>query len=93
MRPDGSQVIHVAESDVGRSLVQILRQRAPDQSWSQVRRLLSSRRVQVNGNLCLDEGRRLTAGEVIKILAHSQAPPPREDDVKIRYLDAHIVVG
>ena len=46
----------------------------------------------MNGNLCLDEGRRLKSGDVVKVLPHSVAPPPREDDVKIRYLDAQIAI-
>ena len=61
-------------------------------TWSQVRRLVKNRHVQLNGNLCLDEGRRLKAKEVVKVLAHPAAPPAREDDVQIRYLDAHLVV-
>lgn len=92
MKPDGSQVFHVTDDEAGNSLAGSLKHWLSDQSWSQVRKLLASRRVQVNGNLCLDEGRRLTAGEVVKVLAHSQPLPPREDDVKIRFLDAHVVV-
>ena len=92
MKPDGSQVFHVAADAAGSSLAGALKQWLAGQSWSQVRRVLSGRRVQVNGNLCVDEGRRLTEGEVVKVLAHGLAPPPREDDVEIRYLDTHVVV-
>ena len=92
MKPDGSQVFHVTHDEAGNSLAGSLKHWLSDQSWSQVRKLLASRRVQVNGNLCLDEGRRLTAGEVVKVLAYSQPLPPREEDVKIRFLDAHVVV-
>lgn len=91
-RPDGSLVFHVASEQVGQTLVGALRRWLPDRSWSQIRKLVQSRRVQINGNLCLDEGRRLTEREVVKILAHSQALPPREDDVRIRHVDAHVVV-
>ncbi len=61
-------------------------------AWSHVQQLIRTRRVQVNGNLCQDEARRLKPGEVIKVLANPVAPPAREDDVKLRYLDAHLVV-
>ena len=33
-----------------------------DPSWSQVRKLITGRRVQVNGNLCLDEERKVFSG-------------------------------
>lgn len=46
----------------------------------------------VDGNLCLDEGRRLRGTEVVKVLAHPAAAPPQEHDVKLRYVDAHLVV-
>jgi 23S rRNA pseudouridine1911/1915/1917 synthase len=91
MKP-GILVFHVKEQDARKSLVTLLRQWLPEQSWRDVKRLVQTRRVQINGNLCLDEGRRLTAGEVVRVLQHSQAPPPREDDVKIHFLDNHLVV-
>ena len=92
MKPDGSQVFHVREAEVGQSLVGALKRWLHDSSWGQVRKLVGGRRVQINGNLCLDEGRRLTEGEVVKLLPHAMAAPPREEDVKIRYVDAHVVV-
>jgi 23S rRNA pseudouridine1911/1915/1917 synthase len=48
--------------------------------------------VQIDGNLCLDDGRKLKSGEVVRVLPHGQAAPPRAEDVKIHYLDAHVVV-
>ena len=46
----------------------------------------------MSGNLCLDPGYRLRLVDVVKVLAHSLAPPPREVDVRIRYLDQHLLV-
>jgi 23S rRNA pseudouridine1911/1915/1917 synthase len=63
-----------------------------NQSWSEIRALLRSRRVLVNGNLCLDEGRRLAEADVVKLLAHSAPKPPDERDVRLQYLDAHLAV-
>lgn len=91
-KPDGSQVFHVTPAEVGQTLLGALKQWLGDLSWNQTRRLLAGRRVQVNGNLCLDEGRRLTAGEVVKVFAQALAAPPREDDVRIVFLDQHLVV-
>lgn len=86
------QVFHTASSEVGRTLVSALRGWLPDQSWNQLRRLVESRRVQINGNLCLDDGRKLTLGEVVRVLPHGQTPPPRAEDVRIHYSDPHVVV-
>lgn len=91
-KPDGSQVFHVTEAEVGLTLVTALKRWLGDLSWNQTRRVLSGRRVQVNGNLSLDEGRRLTAGEVVKVFAQALAAPPREDDVRIVFLDQHLVI-
>jgi 23S rRNA pseudouridine1911/1915/1917 synthase len=69
-----------------------LREMLPGHSWSELRRLIRARQVMIDGNLCLDSGRRLRGKEVVKLLAHPTAPPPREDDIRIRYLDEHVVV-
>jgi 23S rRNA pseudouridine1911/1915/1917 synthase len=90
-RPD-SKIFHVSEADTQFTLVTLLRQWMPGESWSKVRKLLTGRQVQVNGNLCLDEGRKLKPKDVVKILTHSQAAPPKDVDVKIRYLDRHLII-
>jgi 23S rRNA pseudouridine1911/1915/1917 synthase len=48
--------------------------------------------VTVNGNLCLDEARRLKAQEVVKVLAQSAPPLPTAEHIGIVYLDEHVVV-
>ncbi|MFO0902590.1 MAG: RluA family pseudouridine synthase [Pirellulales bacterium] len=92
MKTDGSQVFHVQPEEAGQTLPSLLRRRLPELSWNQARKLITGRRVQVHGNLCLDHGRRLQEGEVVKVLAHALPTPPRDDDVRIRYVDAHVVV-
>lgn len=86
------RVFHVSDEQAQQTLVTLLRQWLPGESWSQVRKLLTGRHVQVNGNLCLDEGRRLKAKDVVRILDNAQATPPKDADVKIRYMDVHIVI-
>jgi 23S rRNA pseudouridine1911/1915/1917 synthase len=54
--------------------------------------LIANRHVQINGNLCLDEGRKLQAGDVIKVWSEPLAAPPKADDVRILFQDAHIIV-
>jgi len=92
MKQNDAQVFRVAAGQVNLTIAAALRQWLPGKSWSDVRRLLSSRHVTVSGNLCLDEGRRLKEEEVVKLLPHPAAAPPREEDVRIRFLDAHLVV-
>jgi len=92
MPPSAIRIFHVSDEQAQQTLVTLLRQWLPGESWSQVRKLLTGRLIQVNGNLCLDEGRRLKAKDVVRIMEHSQATPPKDDDVKIHYIDLHIVI-
>mgnify|MGYP003600547986 FL=1 len=91
-KSSNAQVFHVADEEVGKTLAAMLRPRLAGMPWSQVQRLIRKRHVLVNGNLCCDEGRRLKPGEVVKLLEHPTAPQGREEDVRIRYADAHVVV-
>ena len=86
------RILRAEHRHAQRTVTAFLREKLPGQSWSDVRRLLKSRQVMIDGNLCLDGGRRLRGSEVIKLLAHPTAPPPREGDVRIRYLDEQLVV-
>lgn len=92
MRPDGSQVVHVRESDAGQLLVALLRRLRSDSPASEVAQLLRNRQVQIDGNLCDDGRRRLKTGEVIKILPHAIAAPPSADDIRVHFVDEHLVV-
>jgi 23S rRNA pseudouridine1911/1915/1917 synthase len=86
------QNYHVIDDQAGLALVAALRQFRPEESWSTARRWIHNRHVQVNGNLCLDEGRRLQAGDVVRLWQQPRQAPPRPEDVKIVYHDAHLVV-
>lgn len=92
MPKKNSQVFHVQPDKANHTLAAALRAWLPGTAWSEVRRMIRTRQVMIDGNLCLDAGRRLKPKEVVKILPHSAAPLPREDDVKIRYLDQHVIV-
>lgn len=92
MSRDEATLIHITPEQDKVPVGTALKRALTDKSWSQVRRMLETRHVQVNGNLCIDEHRRLNAGDVVKVHPHPLAPPPRQDDVKVRFLDKHIVV-
>lgn len=86
------ETFRVPPEMVNATIAAALRAWLPGRSWSDVKKLLQSRHVTVSGNLCLDEGRRLKLDEVVKLLAHPAAAPPREENVRIRFLDRHLVV-
>jgi 23S rRNA pseudouridine1911/1915/1917 synthase len=86
------RVFRVLPRQVNQTIAAALREWLPGRPWSEVRRLLQSRRVILSGNLCTDAGCRLRLADVVKLLPHSLAPPAREEDVRIRYLDKHVVV-
>jgi 23S rRNA pseudouridine1911/1915/1917 synthase len=82
----------VAAEQAGLALGPVLRLMAPGTPWSQVHRWIANRHVQVNGNLCVDRGRKLKAGDAIKLWDEPRPAPPREDQLRIRYLDRHVGV-
>ncbi len=92
MRRDGSQVVHVRESDAGQLLVALLRRLQPDAPASEAAQLLRDHRVQIDGNLCEEGRRRLKTGEVVKILPHAIAAPPTADDIHVHFADEQLVV-
>ena len=92
MTRGSSQNYHVSPSEARLTLSAALRHWLTGQSWSHVRQLLQNRQVQVNGNLCLDEARRLKVGDVVKVTAEPLAKPPDATDVQIQFLDADLVV-
>lgn len=85
-------IFHTRGEQARQTLAQALRLWHPDCSWSEVRQWIASRRVQIDGNLCLDPARRLKAGEVVKVLAESLPPPPEPEQLKLRHLDEHLLV-
>jgi 23S rRNA pseudouridine1911/1915/1917 synthase len=92
MTKKNDQILRAGPLHTQRTVAAFLREQLPGRSWSDVRRLISSRQVMIDGNLCLDGDRRLRGTEVVKLLAHPTAPPPREEDVRILYLDPQLVV-
>ncbi|MGL5094299.1 MAG: pseudouridine synthase, partial [Planctomycetia bacterium] len=86
------KVFHVTAEEAKQTLPAMLRRWIDGASWGQVRRLMETRRVTVNGNVCFDEGRRLKLDEVVKVLETPLAPLPTSEDVVIVHVDAQVVV-
>ena len=82
----------IAADQAGATLAAALRSRLSGQSWSQIRRLIETRRTKVNGELCLDPARRLKEGETVELLARPAPKPRQAESIVIRHLDEHVVV-
>jgi 23S rRNA pseudouridine1911/1915/1917 synthase len=76
----------------GLTVLAVLRQWLPGTSWSAVRKLLTGRHVLVNGSLCLDEARRIKAGETVALCGPTLGPPPSVRDVRLVWLDQEVIV-
>ena len=90
MAQDGHLQIDAALD--GLALASALKRLSPDHTWSQVKRLIATRHVNVNGALITDPARPVHQGDWIELLARSRPMPPSEQDVGIRHLDEHLVV-
>lgn len=82
----------VTEEQAGLTLAALLRQLRPELSWNQARRLVETRRVKLDGEICLDPARRLRAGVVVELLGKPAAPPRQHELLTVRHLDEHVVV-
>lgn len=91
-KTEQAQVFHVGEIEAGETVLANLRKWLPETSWNEARRLVRKRHLQVNGNLCLDEARRLKQGEVVKVHKFPLAPPPTAERVRLVYVDDQILV-
>jgi 23S rRNA pseudouridine1911/1915/1917 synthase len=87
------QAFTVLADHAGKTLAAVLRILLPGQTWTQVRKLIAGRRVKLNGEIWLDDARRVKEGDTVELLARA-APSPQVhiDQIPIRYIDEHIVV-
>jgi len=76
----------------GKTVLALLRTLRPGESWSQLRTQLRKACVSLNDIVCIDEARRVTAGDVIAVGRQPLAPPPLSKAVRIHFADAHVVV-
>lgn len=92
-QPGSPKVYHIRPSNDGLPLSTALRKILGEStSWGEIKRLVASRHVTINGNLCVDEARKVKAGDVLHLHEHSRAPLPKAEDLVIRHVDEHVVV-
>src|SRR5260370_9957130 len=70
-----NQSFPVPAERAGKTLAACLRIWLPGQSWARVRRLIETRRVKLNGEVWLDDARRLKAGDTVEVLARAENAP------------------
>lgn len=86
------KVYHLDSSNEGQTLSAALKQQDAEYTWGQVKKWIGSRFVLVNGNLCLDEARRVQPTDVIKLLAQPHAKPVEVSDIRVAYHDEHLLI-
>ena len=62
-----SRTYHIRPVLDGQTLASALRGLNAKLSWTDARKLIHNRHIQVNGNLVLDEARRLKTGDVVRM--------------------------
>lgn len=87
-----SQTQFVVDESTPPVIVAALKAWLPELSWSKVRKLLRTRRVQVGETMCIDESRRLREGEVVVVYEESLPTPPKSNAVEVYHVDSDIVV-
>lgn len=88
--PGGSFVI--PEPLNGKTVVAVLRILRPGESWSKLTDQVRRAFVTLNGVVCIDEARRVAAGDVLELGSKPRTQPPRPSDVRIVHVDPHVVV-
>jgi 23S rRNA pseudouridine1911/1915/1917 synthase len=92
MSHTSTQSFTVTAELANQTLAALLRKWLPGQTWSQVRKLVSGRRAEINNELWLDDARRLKEGDAVHILDRAERQVELLDKIPIRYIDTHVVV-
>jgi 23S rRNA pseudouridine1911/1915/1917 synthase len=88
-----TQSFTVPPEHAGKTVTALLRLWLPGQTWTQVRKFVAARRVRINGEVWLDEARRLKEGDTVELLARPEpSPQVHIDQIPIRHIDEHLVV-
>jgi 23S rRNA pseudouridine1911/1915/1917 synthase len=82
----------IPDDQAGITLAALLRQRLPELSWNQARRLVETWHVKLDGEICLDPARRLRAGVVVELLGKPAPRLQQHELLNLRHLDEHVVV-
>jgi 23S rRNA pseudouridine1911/1915/1917 synthase len=91
-REDQGTAFEVAREDAGQALAAYLRVRLPGKSWNDIKRMVATGKIFVDGVRQLGPELRVRAGMLVEL--RMAAPRPREakSEVRIVFEDAHVVV-
>lgn len=85
--------VSITPDQAGQTLSALVRSYQPSKSWTDVRKLIAARHVQINGELCLDPARRVKEGDIVTISPRPiSLPGAVREELNIRHLDQHVVV-
>jgi 23S rRNA pseudouridine1911/1915/1917 synthase len=85
-------VYHVAADQEGLTLSAAMKELCAPVTWGQAKKWIAKRHVQVNGNLCVDAARRVSAKDVIKLWKDPLPKPVDVKDIRLAYFDEHLLV-
>jgi len=91
-QPELFTIYHIGPEQNGLALAAALKAIAKDCSWGQAKKWLLNRHVQVNGNLCLDDARRVKTKDVVKVWHQPLAKPIESADLRLAYWDEYLLV-
>lgn len=86
------QVYHLDQDLDGQTIASAIKKLRSQVSWGQVKRWILNRQIEVNGNLCIDEARRVKPGDVVKVWFQPLAKPIEAEDLRLAFLDEHLLI-
>lgn len=92
MSESSFKTIAITDDDADQTLAAVIKKALSCSSWGEARKVVSQRRVQINGNLCLDPARRLSQRDVLRIWRQPLPKPVDEDSVRFVYVDDDLVL-
>jgi 23S rRNA pseudouridine1911/1915/1917 synthase len=87
-----NEAIVIDAEDVGGTVAAVLRRRLAGKSWSEVKRLCSTGKVRLDGDIVLDPASRVQAGQRLELRLTAPRPVNTPAGFKIAFEDAHLVV-
>ena len=78
--------------DVGGTVAAALRRRLAGKSWTEVKRLCSTGKVRIDGDVVLDPASRVRAGQRLELRLTAPRPVNTPAGFRIAFEDAHVVV-
>lgn len=85
-------VYHLNSEHNGQTIAAVLKSLQENATWGQVKKCVTGRHVQINGNLCVDEARRVTEKDVVKVFAEPLPKPIEARHIRIVHIDDHLVI-